>query len=207
MTLKQGIPLTITLIFGLLTLVGLILPVPALTDLALNWAAFIVAVALLLGVANLLAVHAKRLFSGNVYSGVLVLSMLAVFALAITDHMRLTDNAVDNVFQQVQAPLEAALSSLLAFFLLFSGFQLLKRQRTIWSVIFLFTAVFMLLSSALSYFAFLPDPLAHLLVQLQELTSGIIVTAGMRGILIGVALGTILISVRVLTGVDRPYHK
>ena len=64
-TIKRGLPLAIAIAFGLLTLVGLMLPLPALTDLILGWVGFLAAVALVLGVLNLLAVHVQRATSEN----------------------------------------------------------------------------------------------------------------------------------------------
>jgi hypothetical protein len=63
----------------------------------------------------------------------------------------------------------------------------------------------MLVSSALASSALLPSEVVQPLQRVRETIDGIVVTAGMRGILIGVALGTIMITLRLLTGLDRPY--
>ncbi len=210
MILKKYLPLSIAIVVGLLTLIGLLFSIQSITNLIFNWAGFLAAVALILGVLNLLSVHLNRLFSGrNFYSGILVLSMLSVFALAITDsdRMKLTENGVANAFNWVQAPLEAALASLLAFFLLFAGFRLLQRERSIWSLLFIITSVLMLLSNTMITNALIPSQINSLFEQIRNIINSIIVTAGMRGILIGVALGTILLSLRLLIGLDRPYSE
>ena len=208
MIVKRSIPLAIAIAVGLLTLAGLLLALPQLSNLLLRWAAFLAAVALLLGVLNLFAVHFSRLFRGNFYSAVLVLSMLAVFVLALTDDVvNLTQNGVLTVFNWVQTPLEAALASLLAFFLLFTGFQLLKRQRSVGAVLFLLTVVLILLSNILTTTRFLPNNVGLLLTQVHNAITTIFVTSGMRGILIGVALGTLTLSLRLLVGAERPYIK
>jgi hypothetical protein len=46
-----------------------------------------------------------------------------------------------------------------------------------------------------------------LLTPVRNLINAIFVTAGMRGILIGVALATITLSLRLLAGLERPYNK
>ncbi len=210
MILKRHIPLAIAMSFGVLTLVALLLPIPPLSNLLLNWASLLAAVALILGVLNLFAIHLNRLFSGrNLYSAVLILSMLAVFTLAITDSetVNLTENGLATAFEWIQAPLEAALASLLAFFLLFSGFRLLQRRRNIWSLMFLLTVVFMLISNALMFSTLLPEQVTLWFGQIRDTISDVVVIAGMRGILIGVALGTITLSLRVLIGLDRPYSQ
>ena len=133
--------------------------------------------------------------------------MLVVFGLGMTDLIGLTNNSVGVVFNWIQAPLEAALASLLAFFLLLSGIRLLQRQRTIASILFLATAVLILLSNAFIASPILPQSISSLFQQLRDLIQSIIVTSGIRGILIGVALGAITLSIRLLLGLERPYNK
>ena len=210
MILKRYLPLSIAISFGLLTLIGLLVPLPPVSSLLLNWAGLLLAVALILGVLNLFSVHVNRLFSGkNLYSGILVLSMLAVFALALIDggSSEAAGTGVKAAYTWVIVPLESALASLLAFFLLFAGFRLIRRQPGRWSLLFLLTAVLMLASSALAFSQLLPDSVTSLLGQFQHWVNEIIVVSGMRGILIGVALGTVVLSIRVLVGLDRPYSQ
>ncbi len=204
---KRKLPLAIAIAFGFLTLLGLLF-MPDLSHLLLGWAGFLAAVALLLGVLNLLAVHFGRLVNGrNVYSGVLVLSMVVVFGLAITDALSITENGVTTVFNWIQVPLETALASLLAFFLLFAGFYMLKRQRSPGAILFLLTAVLLLLSQAFTATTLLPANIRDPFQQVQTIINNIIVTAGMRGLLIGIALGAITLSLRLLLGLDQPYNK
>ncbi|MCA9959975.1 MAG: hypothetical protein KC413_11010 [Anaerolineales bacterium] len=209
---KRAIPVAIalgllTFLVGLLTFLGLLLNLPQLSSLLLRWAGFLAAVALLLGILNLFAVHVGRLFKGNIYSAVLALSMVMVFALAIAERFDLVDGGVNLVFNLVQAPLEMALASLLAFFLLFSGFQLLRRQRTFSAVLFLLTVVLVLLGTVLANNRFIPAGIGELFAQIRQTIDSVFVVAGMRGILIGVALGTITLSIRLLVGAERPYNK
>ncbi|HFE66641.1 MAG TPA: hypothetical protein ENJ93_05195, partial [Chloroflexi bacterium] len=189
MNAKKGIPIFIAILFGGLTLLGLLFNLPALNSLMLGWAGFIAGFALLLGILNLLYVHSHRTIKKkNIYSAILVFSMLGVFVLAVTDNMGLTDNGVQTTFNWALAPLEAALASLLAFFLLFAGFQMLKRQRTIWSILFILTAILILVSNALAVSTLLPQNINQIVIQVQHVIQNIIVLAGMRGLLLGIAL-------------------
>jgi hypothetical protein len=200
-TLKQYVTLTVALVFGLFTLLGLLF-VPALADLFLGWGTLLAALALLFGVLNLFLVHFRRLFAGNVYSTVLVLSMVVVFLLAVTDRLGLTTAGVDAAFWWVQAPIEAALAALLAFFLLFAAGRLLQRRPDRWSLIFLVTLVIIFLSQSP-----LPTAVADAVAWLADLLTGLLAGAGMRGLLIGVALGAVTIAVRLLIGMERPYNR
>lgn len=194
------LPVVVALLFGWATMFGLLL-FPAVGNRLLEWGAFIAAVALILGVLNLMLVHLRRAAQSG-YSIVLLASMLLVFALAIADGLGLTDGGVGAVFLYILTPLEAALASLLAFFLLFAGVRMLRRRRTVWSVLFLVSAIILLLGQSA-----LPGPLGALLVPVRDLINEIVVSAGMRGILIGVALGTITLSLRLLAGLEQPYSK
>ncbi len=207
MKLKQSIAVFIAVFFGLITLIALLFNVSGVSTVVLSWASFLAAIALILGVLNLLVVHLNRLVKEqNLYSGVLVLGLLAVFVAAVLDELNGGD-AVNLIFSWVQAPLEAALASLLGIFLLLAGVQLLKRQRTRWAFLFSLTATVMLLGQALLTSRLLPAGLRQPVNQVMEFVQNVIVAAGMRGLLIGVALGTLLLSLRLLMGVERPYNK
>lgn len=207
-TIKRGLPLAIAIAFGLLTLVGLMLPLPALSDLILGWVGFLAAAALVLGVFNLLAVHIQRTTSEkNPYSAILVLSILTVFGLAVTDALSITNNGVARVFDWIQVPLETALASLMAFFLLFLGFHMLKSRRSAGAILFWLTAILILFSNVFISTTLLPVSIRNVFMQIQAIINNIIVMAGVRGLLIGIALGTITMSLRVLLGFDQPYNK
>lgn len=211
---KRSLPLAIAIATGFLTVVALLLELPVIYELLLNWAGFLAAIALVLGVLNLLAVHLARSLDSQaqyrLYSLVLLLSMLAVFGLAISDSLGLTQDSVSFIFNWIQTPLEAGLASLLPFILLFSGFQLLKRQRTVGTGLFLATAVLILLYNLIQTGLFdqqMPSLFSRLMLQIGDWINTVVVAAGMRGLLIGMALGTITLSLRVLVGWERPYNQ
>lgn len=200
--LRERLPIVFAASFGLVTLLALLL-LPDLATLLLGWAKFLAALALVIGVINLFAIHAGRfLRSFNIYSGALILSMVAVFALAAADWQGLTDNGLDTLFNWVWQPLEAALGSLLAFFLLFAGVRLWRRQRNVWGILFILTTLLVLVGSVA-----MPTAMGDIVRQLHGLLNEVVVTSGMRGILLGVALGTITLAIRLIVGAERPYSK
>ncbi len=208
MNIRKITPVAIAIFFGALTLLGLLFDLATVNKLTLGWASLLAAFALLFGVLNLLYVHINRTFKKrNLYSFVLALSLLVVLAFGYTDYAGRTDNFVDLVFNKVQVPLETALASLLAFFLLFAGFQIIKRQRSIYAFIFILTTITLLLSNALLATDLLSDNVTVIVRQVQDGIQNVIVLSGVRGLLLGIALGTILLTVRVLLGVERPYNK
>lgn len=197
--MKNGLPVLLAVVLGVLTLVGMLL-VPPLGQMILGWATLLAAFALLLGLGNLFLVHLKRAIRANPYSLLLILSMGIVFLAGIADLLGFTETDLSQqLFEWLQRPLESAFSSLLAFFLVFAGFRLLQRRRNGWSILFLVTVIVLLLP--------VPGAAANLFTVLRNLISDLFVTAGLRGLLIGIALGTITLSLRLLVGSERPYSK
>lgn len=203
---RQRLALYLTAAFGTATLLGLLLA-PSLAAILLGWGAFLAAVALLFGGANLFLVHGRRLLrEGNVYSFFLLIAFIGTLLVAAADGQGLLQGGLQTVFDTLLRPLEAALASLLAFFLLFAGFRMFARRPGRWTWLFLASAVVVLLGSV-------PTPVnalaavGELFGWLRDLIGLIFVTAGMRGILLGLALGTIVLSIRLLVGWERPFEQ
>jgi hypothetical protein len=203
--MKQIIPFVIAIATGLLTLIGLLTGAAAV-NLILEGAAFLAALALLLGIINLFAVHAHRLFAKrNIYSLFLLAGMIIVLFLGFNEGNQAIGLA--EAFNWVQRPLEAALASLLAFFLVGAILRMARQRSDKDTWLFLFTVILVLLTSALASLRFVPDNVSTIATQVRQVIDSLFVTAGMRGLLIGVAIGTIMLSLRVLVGLERPYNK
>lgn len=209
--IERRLPTIIAIFIGVLTLVGLLFSLPAINRITLTWGAILAAIALLLGILNLFIVHSRRLLSErNIYSGILIISMLLVFVAAFADNLGISlggVNAVEFLFNNVQLPLEAAMASLLAFFLLFAGVNLLRRKRSFWTVLFLIMVIFALVGNVVPRLTIVPEMIAEPLANVSAIINGVVVTSGVRGLIIGVALGTIMLSLRLLLGMERPYNK
>jgi hypothetical protein len=98
-------------------------------------------------------------------------------------------------------PVEAALMGLLTVSLLYAAIRLLRRRADMMGIIFLLTAVILFLGSATLPFGDIPV----IGTLIRPWVSQILALGGARGILIGVALGTLTTGLRVLFGIDRPY--
>jgi hypothetical protein len=108
--------------------------------------------------------------------------------------MRLLVNAII-------VPVEASLMALLAVTLLYASIRLLRRRANLMSILFIATALLMLIGSATLPFG----EIGALNNFLRPWFQHVLALGGARGILIGVALGTLTTGLRVLFGVDRPY--
>lgn len=91
--------------------------------------------------------------------------------------------------------------AVVAIVLVYAGARIIRRRPSLFSVIFILSAVLVLLGTApIFMWGYVP-----LLSELRSFVSQVLAVAGARGILLGVALGAIATGIRVLMGVDRPY--
>lgn len=168
----------------------------------LNAAITLAGIAVLAGMFNLISVHAekaRRDRKNGLYSALLVVSLFLTFILGL---VLLPSHAImQAMVESVILPVEAALMGLLAISLLYAAIRLLRRRLDVTSIFFLISAILVLLGSIT--LPFIGN--INLLGEASRWWSQIWALGGMRGILIGVALGTLVTGLRVLFGADRPY--
>ena len=188
---------------GLVVLLGYFVPVEPLKSLRLiltDWAIVIAGFAVLIGVFNLISVHMEKVRSrqkGSLYGALLIISLIFTFGIGLVlgPENPLMHLAVDAVI----IPVEAALMAILSVTLIYASIRLLRRRVDLMSIIFLVVAVLFL-------FAIMPTPFGPMPGdQLILNLAGVFSRGGARGLLIGIALGTLLTGLRVLFGIDRPY--
>ena len=192
---------------GLIVLLGYFYPLDALIQLRViltDWAVIIAAVAVLVGVANLVFVHMEKIRrreKNSIYAVLLIFSLLLTFGLGILfgPNSQIVRIAIDAVI----VPVEASLMAILAVTLVYASIRLLRRRADAMTVIFLVAATLFLIAVVIPSLLgpVSGDLLAGPILQLLHTFSD----GGARGLLIGIALGVLLTSLRVLFGIDRPY--
>jgi hypothetical protein len=212
MRLRPGVVLAsaLTISLGVITLFGLLISeelglpprlvgvMQGITGTLLQVVTITVALAILIGVLNLLTVHLGRLLGrrqGAIYSLVLILGFVLVIVTYIIDR----PNSMI-LLETVQFSVESALAGLLLFALVYGAYRMMRRQVTGSGLLFVIVLLVVLVGAA---------PLAEL-ERLQEVRDWLLavpVSAGARGILLGIALATVVTGVRVLVGVDRSYRE
>ncbi|GAB4406898.1 MAG: hypothetical protein OHK0052_27980 [Anaerolineales bacterium] len=214
MKLKFKAPLetVVAMSVGLIVLLGYFTSLEQLQNLRavfLQWALILSAVALLVGVTNLLRVHWRKIQTRAAtypYSVFLILALVLTFALGAYDYLSGTLGK-DNqswllwIFTYIQLPVESSLMAMLAISFVYALARVLRWRINLFSFLFLLTALLMIASAApLMGFSipFLSESLRPWIAQIPA-------AAGARGILLGVALGTIATGLRLLIGADRPY--
>jgi len=202
--LRTSLSVAIVISVGLIVLSGYFLDLPMLKTLQivfLRWAALLGAVALIVGVFNLFNVHLRKINTGqkgSPYSLVLIIALIAT--VLIVGLLGPTSFWSMWIFNYIHVPIESSLMAVLAVVMAFAGARLLGRRFNAFSIIFILTALLVLAGSISLSFVDFP-----VLAELRNWIDRVPTTAGARGILLGVALGTVATGFRLLMGADRPY--
>jgi len=190
---------------GLIMLMTYILPLDGLRVIILNVVMIGAAAALVIGVFNLVAVHAKRVEEDNNALGsvVLILALIITFVVTLLqEYLGFNPSWMPNadwLLTYIQVPVESALMGVMAVTLVYAAARLVTQRPNIYSVIFVLTLLITLIAST----QFGMDSQTG--QSIQNLITHGMASGGARGILIGVALGTIATGLRILMGFDRPY--
>ena len=176
-------------------------PIDALSLYLIRVASVVAAFALLLGAINLLTVHLNKIYSGEagwVYSLVLLGALFFTLGVGFLAGGP-ASTQMQIIFETVLFPLEATLFSLLAFFVVTAAYRTF-RVKNFETALFVIFGLIVLLGQV---------PVGAMLWDqfpvIKDWVLDVPALAGARGILLGVALGTIATGVRVLLGIDRPY--
>lgn len=201
---RKWIPTVIAVATGLLTLAGYLFPgtfLGSYRDQLIEWAIIVGGFAFILGLLNVLSVHGKRVFNrrkGWVYSLALLLAALATWIPPVMQGP--SRQASQQVFDTIIAPVGASLAALLVFTLTLAAFRLVRNRRSPWSLLFIGVVALTLLGSTpIQGFEWLSE-VRTWLVRVPGM-------AGIRGLLLGVALGIVVTGLRVLLTQDRPYSE
>jgi len=205
--LKRYLPTAIAIAVGLFVLLALFLPIRFLGAIGayfIDVAIIIAAFALFLGLVNVLRVHSRKILERQrqwPFSFVLMASMLIVLVVGLPalpgQPSGPAQPIVQWLFENVQTPIQASLSALLVFFLVTAALRLL-RIRSVESAIMLLVVLLVLAGQVtIGLVPVLPD--------VKDWILDVPAMAGVRGILLGVALGALLTGIRLFLGVERPY--
>jgi hypothetical protein len=197
---------------GFIVLLGYFFPaqLEPLRLLLVDWAILIAGMAVLVGIFNLVAVQMEKIRTrqkGGMYGVILIVSLFITFVSGLLTFSLPADHPYRHFYSvltmdAIIVPVEASLMAILAVTLVYASIRLLRRRVDVMSVLFLVVAVIFLI-------AIMPTPFGPLLGErgnqavvnfLETFSHG-----GTRGLLIGIALGTLLTGLRVLFGIDRPY--
>lgn len=202
--MKKILPVTAAISCGGLALLDFFFDSPQINAagaILVEGVTILAAFALLLGLLNILLVHLRRITLGEGNQGASFLLVLALLATAGLGIFMPDSPSIDWLFSYVYSPLQSTMTALLAFFVVSAAYRAFRIRDA--------AAAILLISSLFVLFAQLPfsASLSPYIPPLRDWVFKVPVTASMRGLLLGIALGTITTSLRVLLAVDKPYAR
>lgn len=202
--MKKVLPITAAIVCGLVTLADFILSEPHLDTVGavlVEGVAVLAAFALILGILNLCGLHARRVVPGatgqsRFLSTVLIVALLVTLVIGVVQP---ASGALTWVFEFIYLPLQSTMTALLAFFLVSAAYRAFRLRSVDAAILLVASLVVLFLQAPFSAaiwakFALVRDWILY-----------VPVASGIRGILLGTALGTVATSLRILLAVDRPY--
>lgn len=169
--------------------------------LFMEWALILAGIALFVGIVNLIRVHwqkFRRQERGSFNSLVLLITMLIVFF--VGGYFGPTTKASLWIFNYIQIPIESSLMAILSVLLAYILARLLGRRMNFFNLVFVAVVLIVLIGEVSITGLQIPglSELSRWIVQVPSM-------AGARGIILGVALGTVATGIRIIYGSDKPY--
>ena len=231
--MSKTVPVVIAGLVGFLMIFAYFVP-PLLSwrQTAEEWFTIVATIAMLLGGANLCVHHLQKISDREAGWGFSAVT-LAAFGITVAvgllklgvvpESAKHLDHAWSGQFQQeggafwwfyqyLFSPVVATMFALLAFYVASAAFRAF-RAKNFEAMLLLVTALIVLVGQTKDReitSLFLPTPADGSLpwmpiADLTEFIRKTFVTAGQRAIMIGVALGVVATSLRILLGLDRSY--
>lgn len=164
-----------------------------------NWGVIIAAFALGLAAVSLIRIHSRKMIErrGEWYNSVLLVGGMLVTAVS---GIIGPDTATFRfIFEDMITPLGSAFYSMVTYYLLSAAYRTFRARSFEATALLLSGIIVMLGSAPIGEVIWSKFPvLADWIMQFPNL-------AGSRGVLVGAAVGTVGIGVRIILGIDRSY--
>jgi hypothetical protein len=220
---KRTVPLLITATAGIVLIVASFVPyTESWSEDATVWFDILAAIAFILGGGNLLKIHLMKVSqqrAGWGFSAITVIAFLitltcGLFKIGVAPSAQYPKyawagdyigGAFGVIYEYAFKPLTATMFSMLAFFVASAAFRAF-RAKNAEAILLLGTAFIILLGRTYAgdyLTSWLPDQwnLRHVSTLIMDVFNA----AGTRAIMIGIALGIVSTSLKVILGIDRSY--
>jgi hypothetical protein len=203
--LRRTLPLAITFLLGVAAAIQYYIPHPisegALTQMSV-WLRIMLGFAMVLGIVSLCQVHYAKIrarIAGWGYSLIVFLSMLATVVVGLWAGGREEGTGFGWIYTYTLLALQGTMFSMLGFFVASAAFRAF-RARSKEATVLLVAAVLMMFGRV---------PLGEYLVPASGPVAGwllnVLNLAARRGIIIGISLGGIATSIKIIFGIERSY--
>ncbi|KQC13052.1 MAG: hypothetical protein APR63_01450 [Desulfuromonas sp. SDB] len=201
MLFKRTLPLLVVFVLGIAMMIQYFIPHPisqSFKEGADNWIRIIGAFAIVLGLASFFHVHTRKIMRKNkdsIFSVVAIVSLIGMALIGILGKDGLDNWLFSNLYSYIIVPLDATMFSLLSFYIASAAFKAFKARNAM-AFALLVTAIIVMLGRV-SFGSFLNGLVEWIMVYPN--------TAAQRGILIGIGLGIIATSLKIILGIERSY--
>jgi len=202
--MRRQLPIIVCFGFGAFMLFQFFIPHRSFISAyenVLDWMQIIYVFTLLVGVANYIKINGKKVSKKVKGWGYNLVALLGLVVMVILGFAQGTGEGTPFLwmFNHLQAPMQATMFSLLAFFVASAAYRGFKARTKEATILLLTAAVVMLGRVPIGNMihSSVPD-LANWILNFPSM-------AARRGILIGIGLGTISTSLRIILGIERTY--
>jgi hypothetical protein len=226
--LRNAIPALIAGVAGVVMIVAFFIPVAKpLQQRAEVWFTILAAMAFLIGGTNLFLHHAKKIAQQQPGWGFSAVTLIAFLGTCVVGLLKWGVPAAEKypgvpwsgsyqeegsalwwLYEYVMNPVIATMFALLSFYVASAAYRAFRAKNTE-AMLLLGTAFIVLLGRTYAgtvMTGWVPNDYSALTFPgLTGVIMAVFTTAGQRAIMIGIALGTAAISLRVILGLDRSY--
>jgi hypothetical protein len=211
--MRREVPLMITAIVGLTLIIVYFVPHPPFSDirdLFADWFGVIAAFAIYLGILSLLKTNVEKIYrkgKGWPFSWVTILGFALFVAVGLMEGSDFGEFGTSYyyIYDRIYYPLMATMFSILAFFIGSASYRAF-RARNREATLLLLAAFFVMLGRVpIGYYltSWLPEgwrmgDVANAIMTYPQM-------AGQRAVMIGIALGIVSTSLRVILGIERTF--
>ena len=202
--MRRQIPIVVCFLFGIFMLVQFFVPHPLFTkgyQNVLDWMQIIFVFALLVGALSFLILHLDKISKRQKGWGFNLVALAGLAAMVFLGFWKgiQKDSPFLWVFDNLQVPMQSTMFSLLAFFVASAAYRGF-RARNLEAAVLLLAGLLLILGRV---------PIGEMLSsKIPEAATWILNVPSMaarRGILIGIGLGSIATSLRIIVGIERTY--
>ncbi|MEW6411566.1 MAG: hypothetical protein AB1483_03730 [Candidatus Zixiibacteriota bacterium] len=211
--MRREVPLLITAIVGITFVVSYFIPhfpFNRMDAWFADWFSIIAACAIVLGALNLIKLSAQKVLDRKedwVYSLVIIFSFILITVIGFWEGRDYRDpgTAFDWLYNNMYNPLSATMFSILAFFVASASYRAFRARN--FEATLLLIAAFLVMIGRVPvgdfFTSFMPEgyrfsDLANWIMDYPQ-------TAGQRAIMIGIGLGVVSTSLRVILGIERAH--
>jgi hypothetical protein len=207
---KFQIPILIAMIAGLAMVAREFIPplslLPGISEFQ-EWYMIISCFAILLGVGSLLGLHGDKIYrrrAGWGYSVVLILSFLTISFFGMVGGISekgegFLGQGFNWMFYNIYNALQSTMFSILAFFVASAAYRAF-RARTVEATLLL-SAAFLVMLGRVTAGEYIYSKLPIITEWIMDYPN----TAGQRAVMIGIGLGMVSTSLRIILGIEKSY--